>query len=154
MNKLGYNKVINVQFFDYFIPLFMILTPYKVLTTFSNYGIIIFLAYFLFFVFCYKKVNVFIYKPLLFFTIGSSLIYLFNNLRLGIFDISTVNNLINAFLMISILSIITSRINFERFYYFYRNIGFICCVVLIIQSIRLYIFNIPASPIALLPVNI
>ena len=53
------------------------------------------------------------------------------------------------YLCIFYLSIVTTRIDLNYFYNVYKILGSISAIVLIAQSIGLYIFNIPAAPINL-----
>jgi hypothetical protein len=147
-NKNSYN------FLNYFLPIFMIIAPYKFLTLFLNYGIVIFIFYLLYLFFFRTNIEMVVYKPLFYFTSFSMLFYFFNNWRLGIFNMSTINNIIFAFLSILIISIVTNKLNFSKFYNFYKLIGYICCIVVIGQFFLLYFFNIEPLPITILPVSV
>lgn len=151
MNKLRH--IDNYKFFDYFLPFFIIIAPYKFLTLFLNYGIIIFAFFLLYLFFLKRNIEVFVFKPILYFTTCAMLVYFFNNWRLGILSLSTFNNIIITFLMILIISIITNKLNFSRFYNVYKLIGIICCITVLAQALLLYFFNIKPLPITLLPVS-
>jgi len=63
----------------------------------------------------------------------------------------TLNNIINIVILLLFISIFTSRVDFNFFYNISLVIGIIASSILIIQSIGLFIFQIPAVPISLLP---
>lgn len=147
-NNISQNKKAN----NLILPLFIILAPYSFFGEFYSVGMGISLLYGLFSVFVLKTPLV-IPKTLLRFLIFILFIYLINLIRNGEISLTILNSVIGSVITVFLVSVFIKNFNFIFFYKWYKLFSIIASIVIIYHSIRLFIFDIPAVPIAILPVS-
>tara|TARA_R110001592_G_scaffold246740_1_gene508695 strand:- start:8246 stop:9439 length:1194 start_codon:yes stop_codon:yes gene_type:complete len=140
------------SFINWFLPLFIILAPYGVGGSFSSYGIVILLIYTFTRLIFFKK-EILVHKHILNFTVWVSFISVINAFRLDLFSMGFLNNLALPILFVVCLGVIVPNLNEKYFYKSYKIIGAIAMTIISYHSIRLFLFNVPAVPINILPVS-
>ena len=140
----------RISFIDIFFPLFIILAQYSV-NGFSNYGYLILISYVLIRLFFYKNFFYF-HKYLLMLTIYISIISALNMYRLNLFSITMINRITMSFIINIIIACVIPLINIDNLYKSFLFIGSIAMAIMFYQSIRLFLLDIPATPITILPI--
>lgn len=141
------NSLVNL-----IIPLVIVFSPYRVLGDYYSIGLTIVLIFGITSVLFFKN-KILFHRDLLIFIISILFIYIINLFRIGVIVFSILNFLIGAVISVLLIGFLINGFNYEKFYKYYRIIVIIGCCIIIIQSIRLFIFNIPAVPINILPVS-
>ncbi len=147
-------KISNSE--NYFMPslilvFYIIFSFYPIFGTFSNWSFLLTFIYCLFFIIFKRNEKLYFYKPLITLSFLVIIFYLINSIVMNDLGSVTLNNIINMAISLLFISIFTSRVNLNFIYRIGRVIGIITSFTLIVQSIGLFIFQIPAVPINILP---
>lgn len=142
---------LNKKIVSYLIPISLILSPFAILEKFYSVGLILLLIYGCFSI-TFMKNAIKLPKYLMAFIICYVSIYSINVLRTGGSSLNILNFVIGSVLSLFYLSTLIGGFEFKKFYPVYKIITYIVSIVLIVQSFGLFLFDIPAIPINLLPV--
>ncbi|XVH58077.1 hypothetical protein RYX27_17855 [Providencia hangzhouensis] len=133
-----------------FIPILIILSQYKIIGHLSVGIFIIFIITALIiisdsFYFRMHKLTLFLVLSM----ILSTMLFFF---RTQTFNSAQVNFLIMGVAHIIMISTCIKNVNYQIMYKTYKIIGIICILIIIYQSIVLYVFGKPVAPISILPI--
>ena len=127
------------------------LAPYALLKQFYSVGMLICLIYALFSI-SFLKNDILVPKSLLLFFLSFLGIYTINLFRNGAQSFGMINFIIGAVLTFFYIGSMIKYFEFERFYKTYKILCILSSLLVIFQGVRLFLFDIPAVPINLLPV--
>ena len=127
------------------------LAPYALLKQFYSVGMLICLIYALFSI-SFLKNDILVPKSLLLFFLSFLGIYTINLFRNGEQSFGMINFIIGAVLTFFYIGSMIKYFEFERFYKTYKILCILSSLLVIFQGVRLFLFDIPAVPINLLPV--
>ncbi len=130
---------------------YMIFASYPIFGTFSNWSYLFTFMYCLWFIVFKRNQKLYFYKPLTTLSFLIIIFYLFNSIIMNDLGSVTLNNIVNIVISLLFISVFTSRININWLYKIGNIAATIVAGTLILQAIGLFIFNIPAVPINILP---
>jgi len=139
----------NYSFIDWYLPIFYILAQYSY--GLSNLGLIIFILYSIIALVNGNKLV--FHKPLSVFILFISLIQFINMFARGNLSLSDFNNLFMPLIMLVILSMAISKVNYRNLYAVYTFVGCVAMSILYYQSFKLTVYGILPSPVNILPVS-
>lgn len=144
-------NLINSRLVALIIPLSIMFAPYPVLGQFYNVGFSIILIYGIISIFLLNN-KFLIPKSLLRFSVFIIIIYMINVLRTEGKSLEIFNFFIGSILTIFYVGVLVKNFKFELFYKVYNFLGIASSILVFYQGIMLFIFDVPAVPINLLPV--
>jgi len=144
-------KEFNQKLTSYLIPITLILGPFRLFGSFYNVGLLILLVYAVFSI-AFMGNSIRLPKSLFIFILSYLGMYFLNNIRNAGESLNILNFIIGSVLSLFYLSSLIGGFNYSKFYKVYKCICLIVSSVLIVQALGLFIFDIPAVPINILPV--
>ena len=146
-------KKSKYSFIDFALPLYIVFAPYSLFgkPVFSLYILFIYSAIV---ILLNKNIKIYLHKNLFYFVLFFTVISTASILRrTSTLQIGDINTFLNPWVVFLIIGVTCTDVHRDKFYRVYTVIGIVAMITMYIQSIGLFVFNIPAVPIRLLPVQ-